>query len=445
MEKESKSEETKTNLDNINKTYELISSVFKDKSKKIEIIEKLRPFFTLKVIPQREIERVYSSIEKITPEKVDLIEEFKYEEDKFDSNNLFEVKSKSIGLSNFDLDLSINIFGQKQTGGYLNKDEKTDKYSNKKSKIHCIHSIVISLFRILIDFKDIKFSKQVYEELNEIENANTTERKKLLEKLVDKFGLYVPLELLVGGRINMSFDANNEEEKKEYHSILRKKLKAELGGGFSFISAKAKIDYNKTNKNDNMSESIGKIENLSKKMEGGDYIYKDDLKNWIQSFNINNLQIIEYKTLIPIYCFIPGLESKLTVCLQKYEDIVLQEIYNLIEKEFKPQENNLHEGSPIKNNVWKVGITEEVYKSFIICKKKISNKLYISEKENKHKTEDIICGEVPDGFIIVGWKLKTNSFSKPYDVECKWEKQKDFNIIGSDKFSILLSMEINGL
>lgn len=394
--KENKFEETEINISNTNKIYELISSVFKDKSKKIEIIERLRPFFALKVIPQREIERVYSSIEKISAEKVDLIEEFKYEEDKFDSNNLFEVKSKSIGLSNFDLDLSINIFSQKQSGGYSNKDEKSDKLFNKKTKIHCIHSVVISLFRILIDFKDIKFSKQVYEELNEIENSNTIERKILLEKLADKFGLYVPLELLIGGRINMSFDANNEEEKKEYHSILQKKLKAELGGGFSFISTKAKIDYNKNTNNENISESIGKIENLSKKMEGGDYMYKDDLKNWVQSFNINNLQIIEYKTLIPIYCFIPGLESKLSLCLQKYEDIVLQEIYSLIEKEFKPQENNLYEGSPIKNNTWKVGITEDVYKSFIICKKQISNKLFISEKENKNKTEDIICGEVPD-------------------------------------------------
>ena len=39
-------------------------------------------------------------------------------------------------------------------------------------------------------------------------------------------------------------------------------------------------------------------------MNGGDYSYKDDLKKWMKSFNIDNLQIIEYKTLIPIYCFI---------------------------------------------------------------------------------------------------------------------------------------------
>ena len=440
IDSEKELDKMKDNLTDENMTYELISSVFKDNSKKIEIIQKLRPFFTLKVIPQREIEKVYSSVEKISPEKIDLIEEFKYEENKFDSNNLFEAKSKSIGLSNFDLDLSLNIFGHKQSGEYTNKDNSSDIYAKKKTKIHCIHSIVISLFRILIDFKDVKFTRQVIEELTGIENANTTDRKILLEKLVDKFGLYVPLELLVGGRINMSFDANNEEEKKEYHSILQKKFKAELGGGIFFVSAKAKIDYNKNNMNENIYESVGKIENLSKKVEGGDYMYKDDLRNWIKSFNINNLQIIEYKTLIPIYCFIPGLESKLAICLKNHEDIVLQEIYSLIEKDFKQQENSLNEGIPKNSNIWKVGITEEVYKSFCVYKKQITTKLIISKKENKTKKEDIICGEVPDGYIIVGWRLKTNSYSKPYNIDCKWEKQKDFNIIGSDCFKFNVSI-----
>ena len=51
------------NVDEINQTEEikidnLINSVFKDKNKKEEIIRKLRPFFSLKVIPQKEIDRV---------------------------------------------------------------------------------------------------------------------------------------------------------------------------------------------------------------------------------------------------------------------------------------------------------------------------------------------------------------------------------------------------
>ena len=132
-----------------------------------------------------------------------------------------------------------------------------------------------------------------------------------------------------------------------------------------------KFKRRKKNINEKSSESINGIENLSIKMEGGDYLYKDDLKKWIKSFNINNLQIIEYKTLIPIYCFIQGMESKLSICLQKYEDIVIQEIHNLIENEYKTEENNLFEDSSAKSNIWEVGIIKDVYKSFNIYRRRI--------------------------------------------------------------------------
>ena len=48
------------------------------------------------------------------------------------------------------------------------------------------------------------------------------QKKILLEKFVDKFGLYITLELIVGGRINISFEANNEEEKNYIIIICRK-------------------------------------------------------------------------------------------------------------------------------------------------------------------------------------------------------------------------------
>ena len=334
------------------KVYQLINSVFKDKTKKINIIEKLRPYFSLKVVPQRDIDKVYSTVEKIDPEKIDLVEEFKYEEDKFDSKNIFETNSKSLGLSNFDLDLSVSIFGHEQSFGYDRKKDKLDSNSKQSSKIHCIHSIFFSLFRIVIDYKDIKLSRQVYEELKEIDNSNITEKKTLLKKLVDKFGLYIPLELLVGGRINMCFDANNEEEKKHFHNILENDIKVKLGGGNSFISGNIGTDIKFNDQKNNSSDSLKKIENLSIKMIGGDYLYKDDLTKWIKSFNIDNLQVIEYKTLIPIYCFIQGFEEKMKICLQKYDDIIFQEIYNLIEKKYKNQEQNLYEGSTTNYNYY---------------------------------------------------------------------------------------------
>ena len=76
-----------------------------------------------------------------------------------------------------------------------------------------------------------------------------------------------------------------------------------------------------------------------------------NLKIWIKSFNIDNLQVIEYKTLIPIYCFIQGLESKLSICLKPYGEIVLQEINSLMEKDFKTTEENLYNGSSINTNI----------------------------------------------------------------------------------------------
>ena len=134
------------------KIFDLINSVFKDNSKKAEILEKLRPFFYFKkIIPQKKIDKIYSAIEKKSPEEIDLIEEFKYEEEKYDSKNLFETKPMSLGLSSTDLDLSVSIFGHKQSVNYNNKEDNLENSKEKSEKIHCIHSIVISLFRLVID------------------------------------------------------------------------------------------------------------------------------------------------------------------------------------------------------------------------------------------------------------------------------------------------------
>ena len=348
----------------------LINSVFKDKSKKIELIVKLRPFFSLKVIPQREIDRVYTALESIDPEKIGLIKVNEYKEEKYSEKNIYVTKSKSVGLSDYDLDFSASILGHKQSASYERKSGNVNSSSQKSSHIHCIHSIIIKLFRIVIDFKDIKLAKQVSEELEAVHNSCETEKKLLLEKLVEKFGLYIPLELTVGGRINYSFDAKSEEEMREIHSLLQKDINMKLGGGNKFISASLKGNFKDSNQNDNYSNALSKAENLNLVIEGGDYTNKEDFRKWIRSFNLDNLQIIEYKSLQPIYCFIPGLETKLSICLQNYEDIVLKEIYTLIEKDFSVKEKELYEGSSDLNNFWKVGITQENYKGFIIYKKK---------------------------------------------------------------------------
>ena len=161
----------------------LINSVFKDKSKKTELIEKLRPLFSLKFSENREIEREYSALEKIDPEKIDLIKVNEYKEEKYSEKNIYLTKSKSVGLSDYDLDFSASILGHKQSLSYENKTENSNSSIKKSSNIYCIHSIIIKLFRIVIDFKDIKLAKQVSEELESVHNSCETEKKLLLEHL----------------------------------------------------------------------------------------------------------------------------------------------------------------------------------------------------------------------------------------------------------------------
>ena len=174
MEDQKNNQETQTDQieeDQDLKFDKLINSVFKDKSKKKDIIEKLRPLFSLKFSDKREIEREYSSLEKIDPEKIDLIKVNEYKEEKYSEKNLFAVKSKSVGLSDYELDFSANILGHKQSASYESKSENSNINNKNSSNIHCIHSIIIKLFRIVIDFKDIKLAKQVIEELEGVRDS----------------------------------------------------------------------------------------------------------------------------------------------------------------------------------------------------------------------------------------------------------------------------------
>lgn len=46
---------------------------------------------------------------------------------------------------------------------------------------------------------------------------------------------------MVGGRINISFEADNDEEKKIIHSILQNKIQAEFEGSITYFSAGLKF------------------------------------------------------------------------------------------------------------------------------------------------------------------------------------------------------------
>ena len=57
--------------------------------------------------------------------------------------------------------------------------------------------------------------------------------------------------------------------------------------------------------------------------------------------------------------------------------------------------------------------------------------------------KDVICGEIPDGFIICGWILKSNCNSKAYDVVGNWERNKEIQIIGEEYFKFKIDLTVD--
>ena len=90
-----------------------------------------------------------------------MIEEFRYEEEKILFTRFIWNKIKINCFKNFEAELSINNFGDKQSIEYKDKDKQLNSNLITKPKIHCIDYIVINLFRIVISQKEIKIFKEI--------------------------------------------------------------------------------------------------------------------------------------------------------------------------------------------------------------------------------------------------------------------------------------------
>ena len=90
-----------------------------------------------------------------------MIEEFRYEEEKILFTRFIWNKIKINCFKNFEAELSINNFGDKQSIEYKDKDKQLNSNLITKPKIHYIDYIVINLFRIVISQKEIKIFKEI--------------------------------------------------------------------------------------------------------------------------------------------------------------------------------------------------------------------------------------------------------------------------------------------
>ena len=301
-----------------------IYSVFEDDNKKRDLLEKLKPGCSLKFDSDGKSHIIKASINKIPIEKIELSKEVKFFEHNYFSEDKIKTALKSKGLTDLNIGFSkkiLNLF-ESELSESLKKD--SEHTNNSESKlIHCIHSIYISLISVSIDEKDIILKdtiKSRFQEVLKFEDEKKT-KEKLLE-IYDIFGMFVPLEFTLGGKYNVSFEVKDIKEKDNIIAHLNNLA------NLIFDSNNIKLDY-KNNKIEELNNEIKKSKYFIS-LDGGDITQKYNFEGWIKSINIDNLEIIDFKTLVKIHDFCGDIKNKIDDIIDKEKFFINREGFNQI-------------------------------------------------------------------------------------------------------------------
>ena len=249
-------------------------------------LEKFKKFpIALKFINDHFEDYSHSGIERITPNKENILVESGNDNKQFESQNKTEIKINSETSAKFEV-----------LGGE-NSISLNTAQNLIENKYFCLYSFLVHKYKYEIQSKDIHITKEYENEvLNIIENNKSNEeilKQKLIEKL-EEYGLYIPLKIYFGGRFNIEFETNSSETNQ--------KIFAELKSDFSTNSINANINskgfYNEENF---FSNKIFQYKTI-----GGDNqnIYNiQNIEKWIKTVNIDNSTVIAYDNLVPIYKF----------------------------------------------------------------------------------------------------------------------------------------------
>ena len=287
--------------------------VFEDDEKKKKLLDKFKPGFSIRIDGNGQIQTVKASIEKIPYNNIEISKEVKYLENNFFSEDKTNVSLKSKGLTDINISFSQKVFN------YFNLELKEDfkninsETNTSNSKIiHCIHSIYVSLINVTIEEKDIKLKDIIIEKFKDcLAKKELNEKRKKLFELFDLYGMFVPLEFTLGGKYNILFEAKDLKEKEEIINHLNNLT------NLSFNSNGLDVKY----RNNNSKEFNQEVRNskYTISLEGGDISLKYDFDEWLNSLNLDNLEIIDFRTLVKIYDFCNDIKNTLDLIFEQDE------------------------------------------------------------------------------------------------------------------------------
>lgn len=346
------------------------------------------------------IERNDHCLEEIPITKIKAIKEEKTTSTDKYSEGDFEYK-ESFGQAS-DLSIYFNdVMYQSQINNF-----------HKKKENYSFKIIKKILYTYSIKKEDIVLSKSLINDLEELAEKTCDDKTKAkkLDEIFKKTGYFVPLKVYVGGVFIFKNVGISIEEKANTKLFLgyinrindeQSNIKGNCNGAIITKDNENKALVECGKKAQLKDDIITKNTTTNVEIIGGDSTLRD-YKNWENSLNISNAQVIDYTSTVYIYdCFDSNLKKKLEKPLE-----ILEEKYEIRKKYFekikeldKSKANNKILSGDYTGKDWESGITQEMDKP------KIYSRYF--ERKSDGSWFGRIKLDLQENFedIIVGYKI----------------------------------------
>ena len=161
---------------------------------------------------------------------------------------------------------------------------KNDIYflNSNSNKLYVLCSYVVEKKSFFIpNTSKIQLKKKYQDKFKDIIKLNNeNEKEQMLKNIIDEIGLYIPTKIILGGRIDISFEINVEDKEI--------------------------INSNEDKIFDPPDDLLKKMKNYLCQCKGGsiDFCKNKDKNQWQVSLNDGNMEIISYTNFYKIYNYL---------------------------------------------------------------------------------------------------------------------------------------------